>query len=104
MIQENVKLSDRQEWKWKIRRSRVYILGKATKEKQFEGRKIFTIFILIRCSYAEDKESLERIIKNAGIRVSFHSPTEMLEYVKGISERVEGMGHGVGEEFVRVRQ
>jgi len=103
LIQENVKLSERQEWKWNIRRSRVYILGKATKEKEFEGRKIFTVPILIRCSCAGDKESLERIIRNAGIRVSFHWPTEMLDYVKGIRERVEGMGRGGGEEFVRVR-
>jgi hypothetical protein len=103
LIQENVKLSDRQEWKWNIKRSRVYVLGKTTKEKEFEGRKIFTVPILIRCSCAGDKQGLERIIRNAGIRVSFHWPTEMLEYVKGIRERVEGMGRGGGEEFVRVR-
>ena len=103
LIQENVKLSDRQEWKWNIKRSRVYVLGKTTKEKEFEGRKIFTVPILIRCSCAGDKQGLERIIRNAGIRVSFHWPTEMLEYVKGIRERVEGMGRGGREEFVRVR-
>ncbi len=103
LIQENVKLSDRQEWKWNIRRSRVFILGKATREKGFEGRKIFTVPILISCPCTGDKESLERIIRNAGIRVSFHWPTEMLEYVKGIRDRVEGMGHGGREEFVRVR-
>jgi len=103
LIQENVKLSDRQEWKWNIKRSRVYVLGKTTKEKEFEGRKIFTVPILIRCSCAGDKQGLERIIRNAGIRVSFHWPTEMLEYVKGIRERVEGMGSGGQEEFVRVR-
>jgi len=103
LIQENVKLSDRQEWKWNIKRSRVYVLGKTTKKKEFEGRKIFTVPILIRCSCAGDKQGLERIIRNAGIRVSFHWPTEMLEYVKGIRERVEGMGRGGREEFVRVR-
>jgi chromosome segregation ATPase len=103
LIQENVKLSDRQEWEWNIKRSRVYVLGKTTKEKEFEGRKIFTVPILIRCSCAGDKQGLERIIRNAGIRVSFHWPTEMLEYVKGIRERVEGMGRGGREEFVRVR-
>ena len=103
LIQENVKLSDRQEWEWNIKRSRVYVLGKTTKEKEFEGRKIFTVPILIRCSCAGDKQGLERIIRNAGIRVSFHWPTEMLEYVKGIRERVEGMGSGGQEEFVRVR-
>lgn len=103
LIQENVKICDRKDWDWSMRRSRVYILGKATKEKEYEGRKIFTVPILISCPCIGDKERLERIIRNAGIRVSFHWPTEMLEYVKGIRDRMEGMGCGGREEFVRVR-
>jgi hypothetical protein len=39
LLQENVKLSDRQKWKWDIRRSRVYVLGKAEKEKEKRKRK-----------------------------------------------------------------
>jgi hypothetical protein len=103
LLQENVKLSDRQKWKWDIRRSRVYVLGKAKKEKDFTGKTIFTVPILIRQYCTGDKESLERIIRKAGLRVSFHWPTEMLEYVEGIRERLEGMGSQGREEFVRVR-
>jgi len=103
MITESVKLQDRKELDWSVRRSRIYVLGQQTKEKKFEGRKIFTVPILIECSSVGDKERMERLIRNAGIRVSVHWPKEMLGYVKGIRERVEEMGHGGMEEFVRVR-
>jgi hypothetical protein len=103
MIKENVKLQDRKEWDWSVRRSRIYVLGQQTKEKEYEGRKIFTVPILIKCGTTGDKERMERVIRNAGIRVSVHWPKEILGYVKGIRERMEGMGHGGREEFVRVR-
>jgi hypothetical protein len=103
MIKENVKLQDRKEWDWNVQRSRIYVLGHQTKEKEFEGRKIFTVPILIKCCSARDKERMERLIRNAGIRVSVHWPKELLGYVKGIREKVEGMGNGGNDEFVRVR-
>jgi hypothetical protein len=103
MIKENVKLQDRKEWDWSVRRSRIYVLGQQTKEKEYEGRRIFTVPILIKCGSVGDKERMERLIRNAGIRVSVHWPKEMLGYVKGIRDKVEGMGHGGREEFVRVR-
>ena len=103
LIKENVKLHERKEWDWSLRRSRVYILGKATKEKEFNGRKIFTVPILISCSCLGEKVRMERILRNAGIRASFHWPAVMMEFVRGIRERVEKMGYGGQEEYVRVR-
>ena len=103
MIKEKVKLQDRKDWEWSVRRSKIYVLGQQTREKEYEGRKIFTVPILLRCSSIGDKETMERLLRNSGIRVSIHWPKEMLGYVKGIRERVEGMGHGGMEEFVRVR-
>ncbi len=44
-----------------------------------------------------------KLIRNAGIRVSVHWPKELLGYVKGIREKVEGMGIGGSNEFVRIR-
>jgi hypothetical protein len=103
MIREKVKLQDRKEWDWNVQRSRIYVLGQRTTEKEFEGRKIFTVPILIKSSSAGDMERMERIIRNAGIRVSVHWPKELVGYVKGIREKAEGMGKGRSEEFVRVR-
>jgi len=102
-VKENMRLQDRKEWDWSVSRSRIYVLGKQTKEKEFEGKKIFTVPILIKCGSVGDKERMERLVRNAGIRVSVHWPKEMLGYVKGIREKMEGMGHGGREEFVRVR-
>ena len=103
LIRENVKLSERKEFDWSMRRNRIYVLGKATKQKEYEGTAIFTVPILIRCQCVSDKVRLERMIRNTGIRTSFHWPAEMMEFVRGVRERVEGMGHGGQEEFVRVR-
>jgi hypothetical protein len=102
-VKENMRLQDKEEWDWSVSRSSIYVLGKKTKEKEFEGKKIFTVPILIKCSSVGEKERMERLVRNAGIRVSVHWPTEMLGYVKGIREKMEGMGHGGTEEFVRVR-
>jgi hypothetical protein len=102
-VKENMRLQDRKEWDWSVSRSRIYVLGQQTKEKEFEGKKIFTVPILIKCGSVGDKERMERLVRNAGIRVSVHWPKEMLGYVKGIREKMEGMGHGGREEFVRVR-
>jgi hypothetical protein len=102
-VKENMRLQDKEEWDWSVSRSSIYVLGKQTKEKEFEGKKIFTVPILIKCSSVGEKERMERLVRNAGIRVSVHWPTEMLGYVKGIREKMEGMGHGGTEEFVRVR-
>jgi hypothetical protein len=103
MIKENMKQQDRKEWDWHVQRSRIFVLGQQTKEKEFEGRKIFTVPILIKCGSVRDKERMEKMIRNAGIRVSVHWPKELLGFVKGIREKVEGMGTGGGNEFVRVR-
>ena len=103
LIKEKVKPSERKEWDWSMRRSRVYVLGKATKEKEYEGRKIFTVPILISCPCIGDKVRMERILRNSGIRASFHWPAVMMDFVGGVRERVEGMGHGGQEEYVRVR-
>jgi len=103
MIKENMKLQDRKEWDWNVQRSRIFVLGQQTKEKEFEGRKIFKVPILIKCGSVGDKERMEKMIRNAGIRVSVHWPKELLGFVKGIREKVEGMGIGGGNEFVRVR-
>jgi hypothetical protein len=103
IIKENMKQQDRKEWDWNVQRSRIFVLGQQTKEKEFEGRKIFTVPILIKCGSAGDKERMEKMIRNAGIRVSVHWPKELLGFVKGIREKVEGMGIGGGNEFLRVR-
>jgi len=103
IIRENVKLKDRKEWEWSVRRSRIMVLGQQTKEKDFKGKKIHTVPLLFRCISIGEKERLERLVRNSGIRVSIHWPKEMLDFVKGVRKRMEEMGHGGREEFVRVR-
>ena len=40
LIRENVKLSERTEFDWSMRRNRVYVLGRSTKQKEYEERTI----------------------------------------------------------------
>ncbi len=68
MIKENMKLQDRKEWDWNVQRSRIFVLGQQTKE----------VPILFKCGSVRDKERTEKIIRNAGIRVSVHWPKELL--------------------------
>ena len=103
IIQENVKLKDRKEWEWIMKRLRVFILGKGTTGRKEGEEWIHTVPILICCRGLGDKERLEGILRKAGIRVSFQWPKEAMEYVKGVRERVQEMGFSERTHFVRVR-
>jgi hypothetical protein len=81
-------------------RSRIYVLGKATTEKVFEVKTIFTVPLLISCPCVGEKVRLESIIRNAGKWVPFHWSKETLKYVRGVRKRVKGMAM-VGKRNLR---
>jgi hypothetical protein len=97
IVKDSIALKDRKEWDWIMKRTRVYILGNGSKPIKKEGRCIFTVPVLLKCSGVGDKERL------AGINVSFQWPKEMVDYVKGVREEVEKLGFSKQKYFVRVR-
>jgi hypothetical protein len=94
---------DRKEGERILRRSRVFILGKGTEEKVVEGERLWTAPVLIHCGSLVEKERLKMLLRNSGVRSSFHWPKEMVEFVSGMRERVERMGYRKEEFFVKVR-
>jgi hypothetical protein len=102
-IQGKVRLEDRKEWEYIMKKTKVYILGKGTKSTEREGGRIFTVPVLLCCCGKEERHRLEEIIRKAGMSVSFQWPKEMLEFVKGVRHEVERMGYRSERHFVRVR-
>jgi hypothetical protein len=102
-IKGKVSDRDRKECECILRRSRVYILGKGTEEKVLGKEKVYTAPLLVKCGSQVEKGRLEGMLRRGGVRVAFHWPKEMLEFVDEVRGRVEGMGYRKEEYFIKVR-
>jgi hypothetical protein len=94
---------DRKECEWMLWRSRVYILGKGTEEKELGKEKICKAPLLVKCVSQVERERLEGILRSVGVRSIFRWPREMLEFVDKVRSWVEGMGYRKDEYFIKVR-
>jgi hypothetical protein len=103
LLKGKVREGDRKECEWILKRSRIYVLGKGTEGKVVEGERIYTAPVLLVCSSRAEKERIEGMLRKVEVRMSFQWPREMLEYVDGVRERMERMGYGKEEYYVKVR-
>jgi hypothetical protein len=103
IIKGKVGQKDRKECEWILRKSKVYILGKGTKEKKVEEERFCTAPVLVKCGSQVERERLDRMLKANGVATSFHWPKEMLEFVDKIRGEVEQMGYRKEEYFVKMR-
>jgi hypothetical protein len=103
IIKGKVAEKDRKECEWILRKSRVYILGEGTEEKEVGEERICTAPLLVKCGSQVEKERLEYMLRSAGVRVAFHWPREMLEFVDEVRGWVEEMGYSKDDYFTKVR-
>jgi hypothetical protein len=78
-------------------------LGNGTTMKALEKGKIHTVPILLVSQCRSTKERLENIVRKVGFFVSCQWPKEMLGFVQGVRDKVEGMGFEKKDHFTRVR-
>jgi hypothetical protein len=103
IIKGKVDEKDRKECEWILRKSRVYVLGEGTAEKELGKERVCTAPLLIKCGSRSEKERLEGMLRKAGVRVAFHWPREMLEFVDEVRGWVEEMGYRKDVYFTKVR-
>jgi hypothetical protein len=103
IIKGKVAGKDRQECEWILRKSRVYILGEGTEERELGEERICTTPLLVKCGSQAERERLECMLRRAGVRVAFHWPREMLEFVDEVRGWVEEMGYMKDVYFTKVR-
>jgi hypothetical protein len=103
IIKGKVDEKDRKECEWILRKSRLYVLGEGTGEKEVGKESIYTAPVLIKCGSQTEKERLEGMLRRAGVRVAFHWPREMLEFVDEVRGWVEEMGYMKDVYFTKVR-
>ena len=70
-MKEVVPQNDKERFGTVINRTRIRLLGKDTEEKQYQGRKINTLPVLIECRTEEDKRVLEEILRESGLHSCF---------------------------------
>jgi predicted metal-dependent phosphoesterase TrpH len=103
IIKGKVDEKDRKECEWILRKSRLYVLGEGTGEKEVGKERIYTAPVLIKCGSHTEKERMEGMLRTAGVRVAFHWPREMLEFVDEVRGWVEEMGYMKDVYFTKVR-
>ena len=86
-----------------IRRTRVIILGKKTVRYDRGDATVYTVPTLLQCRDRRDADDLERMIRGAGYYPTFHWPSEMLEFVRGVKDEVRSTGIEDREYHFRVR-
>jgi hypothetical protein len=103
IITRKVKEEERKECEWILHKSKVYILGKGTEEKDVGGERIFTAPVLVKCGSQVERERLERMLRGTGVVVTVYWPKEILEFVYEIRGDVEQMGYRKEDYFIKVR-
>jgi hypothetical protein len=103
IIKGKVLDKDRNECEWILRKSKVYILGEGTEEKEVGKERICTAPVLVKCGSQVDKERLDGMLKKVGVRTAFHWPREILEFVDEVRGWVEEMGYRKEDNFIKVR-
>ncbi len=78
IIKGKVVGKDRKECEWILRKSRVYILGDGTEEKEVGKERICTAPVLVKCGSQVERERLEGMLRITGVRSTFHWPREMM--------------------------
>jgi hypothetical protein len=102
-MKENVLDIDREEVERIMKGASGDILGKCTSSKETGNGKIHSVPVLITCGCRSMKDRLEVLIRKAGLSTSFQWPTECMEFVYKIREKVDTMGYGIKEFYMKVR-
>jgi hypothetical protein len=85
------------------RKSRVHILGEGTEEKELGEERICTAPLLVKCGSQAERESLECMLRSAGVRVAFHWLRELLEFVDEVRGWLEEIGYRKDDYFTKGR-
>ena len=102
-FQDSVSHKDKERFRSVISRTRVSLLGKETEEKQFRGRKINTLPVLMECRTKEDKRVLEEILQEAGWHSSFEWPEECMDFLREVKKEIKKLGYAESTHDIKFR-
>ena len=102
-LQDSVAHKDKERFRTVIGRTRVSLLGKETEEKQYRGRTINTMPVLLECRTEEDKRVLREILQVAGWHASFEWPEECMEFVREAKKEIRKLGYAESTHDLKLR-
>jgi len=86
---------------WILRRTRVVVLGRRTREVQRGNSTVHTVPIMFQCEERKDTQELDRILRGAGYFPTFHWPDKAMTFVRKVLEDVRSADKQ--ERFYKVR-
>ena len=102
-MQDSVAHKDKERFRTVIGRTRVSLLGKGTEVKQYKGRTINTMPVLLECRTEEDKRELGEILQEAGWHSSFEWPEECMEFVREVRKEIRKLGYVDNKHDIKIR-
>ena len=94
---------DKERFRSVISRTKVSLLGKETEEKQYRGRKINTLPVLLECRTEEYKRVLEEILLEAGWHSSFEWLEECMEFIWDVRMEIHKLGYAESSHDIKMR-
>jgi len=86
---------------WILKRTRVVVLGRGTREMKGRNKTVHTVPIMFQCEERKETQELERLLRGAGYFPTFHWPDEVMDFVRGVLEVVRSADKQ--ENFYKVR-
>ncbi len=86
-----------------LKRTRLVVLGKKTERRLDRGRAVCTVPILFECQDRKDAQEIERTLRVAGYFPSFHWPSDIMEFIRNIREKVRQLGNTEQGSYIRIR-
>jgi len=102
-VRERTRLEETGDVNRVLKRTRVVVLGKRTEVRQSRGRTVYTVPILFECQDRKDAQEIDKTLRDAGYFPTFHWPSETMEFIRNIREKVRKMGHTEENSYVRIR-
>jgi len=102
-VRKRVKTEDIVDLNRVLRRTRLVVLSKRSERKQDLGRTVFTVPMLFECQDRSDAQIIERTLRHGGYSPCFYWPSETMEFIGRLRDKVQAMDNRGRYSLVRIR-
>jgi len=102
-VRNKAKMEDLAELNRVLKRTRLVVLSRKSERRQERGRTVYTVPMLFECQDRSDAQKLASTLRCAGYFPCFHWPSETMEFIGKLREKVQGMDNRGRYGFVRIR-
>jgi len=100
---DKVRTDLRADFNDKIRKAVVTVLARQTNKRRSGDKDIWTAPVLVQIEDRESRWGAEDALRKSNVHPTFHWPKEMMDDVKAYRTKVNDMGFGDDNHYIRIR-